>query len=98
MKEERKESWKERNKDLTYDCLEAVDNGEFEKADEISRKIEEILEREKESERLRNEINKDPQRWLNIQVAWWNKNRYRDKAGDIIDGKLEDVGYFGGRR
>ena len=57
-----------------------------------------ILEREEESRKLREEINKDPAKWLNIQVAWWNKNRYRDRAGDIIDGKLEDAGFYGGVR
>ena len=31
--EERKENWKERIKDLTYDVLEQVDEGNFEEAD-----------------------------------------------------------------
>ena len=97
MIEERKKNWKERIKDLSYDVLEAVDNGEFERANEISKEIEEILKRVEESRKLREEINKDPQKWLNLQAAWWNKNRHRDRTGDIIDGKLEDVGFYGGR-
>ena len=52
----------------------------------------------KHGEELVEMVNQDPKSWYNSMVAWWNKNKHLDKAGDMISGGLEDLGYFGGWR